>query len=465
MIQTIYCIHHGSLTTIFEHALLTQNLEAQKPVFTPHWRDEKDPTVRSLRRQAHVRWTQAADRWSAQLKLPKSPTRKEALTHVKVMPLWHGSDQKKCESIASTGFTFFGKHAQGKDLSTDEGYFGSGIYFTNSAKYAANIYSDGQNLLLAWVSMREPYPVVNDKPHPQPGSDMTMLKGRGAFENYNAHYVPVAPIDPKDPTCALYYPCYQEPPVCDEVVVFKDSQTVLRYWVVLQVALPGSVEQLTQKTFTSNAALFNLVLDLLKQPSIHEHTELSAFLGKKIGQVAILPSSEGLSAEHATLYQELSQLLDHQKKVNTALLHKLLPSPSASSITPVMSSLKLTSSSLDVLYVEAKRFEAGEGVPQDSKKADHWYQKAADQGFASAQFNLGWCYANGQGVPQDYSQAVRWYQKAAGQGHAQAQFNLGGCYENGQGVPRNRSQAIHWYQKAADQGDRDAQAALKRLGH
>jgi TPR repeat protein len=33
-------------------------------------------------------------------------------------------------------------------------------------------------------------------------------------------------------------------------------------------------------------------------------------------------------------------------------------------------------------------------------------------------------YANGQGVPQDYGEAIRWYRKAAEQGFADAQFNL-----------------------------------------
>jgi uncharacterized protein len=30
-----------------------------------------------------------------------------------------------------------------------------------------------------------------------------------------------------------------------------------------------------------------------------------------------------------------------------------------------------------------------------------WYKKAADQGDAPAQFNLGFMYSNGLGVPQD----------------------------------------------------------------
>jgi TPR repeat protein len=40
----------------------------------------------------------------------------------------------------------------------------------------------------------------------------------------------------------------------------------------------------------------------------------------------------------------------------------------------------------------------------------------AEQGYASAQYNLGRMYANGDGVPEDDAEAVRWYRLAAEQG-------------------------------------------------
>lgn len=46
-------------------------------------------------------------------------------------------------------------------------------------------------------------------------------------------------------------------------------------------------------------------------------------------------------------------------------------------------------------------------------------------------------YDNGAGVPQDYIEAERWYRKAAEQGQASAQNNLGVLYKNGQGVAAN----------------------------
>ncbi len=55
---------------------------------------------------------------------------------------------------------------------------------------------------------------------------------------------------------------------------------------------------------------------------------------------------------------------------------------------------------------------------------------------------------------------VRWYRKAAEQGSARAQYNLGHAYYNGEGVVKDPEEAVRWYRKAAEQGDADAQRAL-----
>ena len=78
-------------------------------------------------------------------------------------------------------------------------------------------------------------------------------------------------------------------------------------------------------------------------------------------------------------------------------------------------------------------------------------------------------YANGQGIPKDEYEAVKWFRKAAEQGDATAQFNLGIMYYNGQGVTQDDSEAVRWLRKAAEQGDANvktaANNALKILGY
>ena len=85
----------------------------------------------------------------------------------------------------------------------------------------------------------------------------------------------------------------------------------------------------------------------------------------------------------------------------------------------------------------------------DYKTAVYEWRKAANQGDADAQYNLGWMYANGKGVTQDYKQAIKWYRKAADQGYARAQYNLALIYEYGNSViDKNYNLAIKYYKKS-----------------
>ncbi|MDO9794827.1 tetratricopeptide repeat protein, partial [Glaesserella parasuis] len=59
----------------------------------------------------------------------------------------------------------------------------------------------------------------------------------------------------------------------------------------------------------------------------------------------------------------------------------------------------------------------------------------------------------GQGVRQNYHQALKWFQKAAEQGNAQAQFNLGAMYYKGHGVRQDKSKAKYYSGLACDNGD------------
>jgi hypothetical protein len=224
-IKKIYCIHNPDQTQNFESGIKAIEQEAENPVFKPKWKNED---LQQERENTIQRWKEATSQFSP-FKI-KSPKRTDKFEETKIVPLWHGTNQQVCNSICSSGFTFFGKVNDSN--STDIGYFGSGIYFTNSASYATMYGSD--HLILAWVSMREPYPVVNNIPHPNKGADMKKLQGQGHYQNYNAHYIPVASINPNSPSCMEYYPCYNnQPPAWDELVVFQKNQTLARLWVEL----------------------------------------------------------------------------------------------------------------------------------------------------------------------------------------------------------------------------------------
>jgi TPR repeat protein len=117
-----------------------------------------------------------------------------------------------------------------------------------------------------------------------------------------------------------------------------------------------------------------------------------------------------------------------------------------------------------------RAYAYGHGVPQDYTQATAWYRKAAEKGNLDAQRDLGDLYDNGgvlkmvdaPGVgkrlvrddgggpfPKDFALAAMWYRKAAEQGDAYSQNNLGALYDSGQGVPQDYSEAYFWYSLAA----------------
>jgi len=57
----------------------------------------------------------------------------------------------------------------------------------------------------------------------------------------------------------------------------------------------------------------------------------------------------------------------------------------------------------------------------------------------------------------DYDRAFTFYTKAAHQGDAISQYNLGVMYKDGKGVNIDRSKAIFWLEKASNQGLSEAQ--------
>ena len=126
---------------------------------------------------------------------------------------------------------------------------------------------------------------------------------------------------------------------------------------------------------------------------------------------------------------------------------KAIASSGTDSVTPSQTNT-LNSMPVNELVTKAQALYGEKNYLEAFK----YFKKAADQGVASAQYNLGWQYYNGQGVTQSDSEAVKWYKLAADQGNAGAQYNLGIMYRNGQGVTQSNSEAAKWFRLGADQG-------------
>lgn len=313
-IKSILCIHNPDQTKFFEAAFT--GMEENAKSFSPGWNQEEPKAHRN----------QTIDRWKAcvapfsPFQIPSSK-RVDTFTKSKIIPLWHGS--KQVDSICKSGFAFFGKHhffdknaTAGSQASTDIGFFGSGIYFTNSPHYAS-MYHSG-SLLLSWISMREPYPVVNDVSIPKKGSDMIKLQGKGAYQNYNAHYIPVTSTDPSSPDNMIYHPChYTEQPAWDEYVVFEKSQALPRFIVELGVDLPVAP---SSASITLNVkTLTDQLMIILDNAEIKSDSVMSKLLTEKLEHLFSLNPNNPLLGEDLTFYNRVMQLLDPQGKIRSLI--------------------------------------------------------------------------------------------------------------------------------------------------
>jgi len=96
-------------------------------------------------------------------------------------------------------------------------------------------------------------------------------------------------------------------------------------------------------------------------------------------------------------------------------------------------------------------------------------QRRAEQGDASAQFELGMMYYEGRGVPRDYEEAAIWFLKSAQRGYVGAGFLFGKICLEGK-VQRNnpdpeyvKKEGLFWLENDAKKGLVDAQLYLGKI--
>lgn len=94
-------------------------------------------------------------------------------------------------------------------------------------------------------------------------------------------------------------------------------------------------------------------------------------------------------------------------------------------------------------------YENGEGVKKDSKIAFSWFEKAANNGYSYAYYNLARHYHYGLSVQVDFEKALYWYTKAASAHHALSCLVLGIWYQDGIHVTKNLYTAASYFKDAA----------------
>ena len=133
---------------------------------------------------------------------------------------------------------------------------------------------------------------------------------------------------------------------------------------------------------------------------------------------------------------------------------------------------------LDLAQVElADQYVNGAGVESNVPQGMYWYEQAANQGHAQAQYALSTLYLAGSTQIQfsadsdlerryagSETKANYWLCRAAQSNLPQAQYELSQAYDTGRGdLPMNQQQERLWLHKAAANSSQKAQAELTWL--
>jgi len=121
---------------------------------------------------------------------------------------------------------------------------------------------------------------------------------------------------------------------------------------------------------------------------------------------------------------------------------------------------------IDAQFLQGLRHSLG----ADAAGAVASYRLAADRGNALAQFNLAMMYELGQGMEPDCVEATKWFLKAAQQGDAGGQLEMGKRCHRGSFAPlardasESRIEAYKWFTLASAQGYKNSEMHCEQIG-
>ena len=116
---------------------------------------------------------------------------------------------------------------------------------------------------------------------------------------------------------------------------------------------------------------------------------------------------------------------------------------------------------LGILYFYGKK--DGEENKENKSRGLAYLISSAAEGYADAQYLLGYIYYDGKEVQKDETQSFIWFKMSADQGNHKAQFHLGNLYFIGHYVNKDVKEAFKWFKLSADQGNMQAIEQVKAI--
>jgi hypothetical protein len=208
-IDQIELIHNTKLYPMFLQQIKRTEESQKQQEFQPDLNEESNPTERKR-------------------VLGRLQTLTEHVHHNRAAPIvrvWYACKHTDISKLLSDGFAALGESDKG---------FGTGMYFTSSGGYATNDMTPNDCLVMCYVVLLNPFPVITDDAPPGIPKTKFRFYGNRNHSNYQCHYIPVVPID--EATSWKYLP----PPrgvrhaTYDEFVVFQECDILPQVIVYLK---------------------------------------------------------------------------------------------------------------------------------------------------------------------------------------------------------------------------------------
>jgi len=228
-VDNIYAVYNPSLVTamaLTREKFENRVLSAAALFYAEKWKNDNVPRVIMKRRQ----WVKdtfirrvAEFSWNHDLAVP-------------VIPTIHGTAAAVAWKICHGGFATLS--------SLDIGFFGAGIYFTTSAKYAIPYFATKAQpaIIISYLVPGNPYPVIENP------NEEGSLAGESLKVGYQSHYVlttnrgmPFDKIEVKN--------------IFDEIVVDQESQVAPAYVLTLDSkTFPALIRDFERRTSEDDSA-------------------------------------------------------------------------------------------------------------------------------------------------------------------------------------------------------------------
>jgi len=237
-IASVRVIYNPGMNHKFALYLKELQQRDQNQAFVAKWPEGQENTAEPVESQDNIDWRHEVHQ---QFEAMAKPYQDSDYPAVKLLPMWHGTKKAIVDSIFRSGYANL--------ATTDNGFFGKGIYGAHEAEYSYRVYAkEGGALILNWTASFLAYPVIDGD------MDKFVMKNKkgqnvsiGNYSNYDAHFVPVVPRNPDNDLEEVYYPTKpNQPNQYIELVIFQSAACLPRYLVELQPNLLKSISLSTK---------------------------------------------------------------------------------------------------------------------------------------------------------------------------------------------------------------------------